>query len=83
MTDRHHMEPRAEHVWVRNVALFGDQWHPGILLWWEQTDDGWRGMVVVARPGIPARNDGPFVSQGYRTADAIRPYMWTPPALRD
>lgn len=35
----------AKHCWVRDPRWPGR--HPGLLLAWEQTDDGWRGRVAI------------------------------------
>lgn len=35
----------AKHCWVRDPRWPGR--HPGLLLAWEHTDDGWRGRVAI------------------------------------
>lgn len=66
--------PRAEHVWVSLTGVWGDQAHPGLLLGWRRNRRGeWLGWVVVVRPGIQAQGDGPYVTQCWVPATAVRP----------
>lgn len=64
------MLPRAEHVWVTDVAA-GDRHAPGLLLGWQQDRRGrWLGWVVVAHLG--AQETGPYVQQRWVPAESIR-----------
>lgn len=63
--------PRAEHVWVTEVQVWGDRGAPGLLLGWRQDEHGWEGYVVTASLG-GARGSGPYVTQRWHPADRIR-----------
>lgn len=66
--------PRAEHVWVSLTAVWGDQAVPGLLLAWRRNRKGaWEGWVVSVQPGMPAHGDGPYVTQRWVDASAIKP----------
>lgn len=69
------MVPRAEHVWVTDVQVWGDRLAPGLLLGWRKArkGGGWEGWVIVAQLGIDAQGDGPHVRQGWTRAEAIKP----------
>ncbi|MBS45284.1 MAG: hypothetical protein CMH83_19370 [Nocardioides sp.] len=57
------MHPRAEHVWVTDVQVWGDVQAPGLLLGWRQTRQGaWEGWCVVAHLG--PQESGPYVPAG-------------------
>lgn len=67
------MDPRAEHVWVTDVQVWGDRQAPGLLLGWERRADGWWGFVITAQAGIDAHGAGPYVRQLWVPASAISP----------
>ncbi|WP_139983943.1 hypothetical protein [Nocardioides litoris] len=70
------MLPRAEHVWVTDVQVWGDRRAPGLLLGWERDRSGrWLGWVVVAHLG--AQHGGPYVSQRWVPSEAIVPRATT------
>ena len=65
------MHPRAEHVWVTDVQVWGDVQAPGLLLGWRQTRQGaWEGWCVVAHLG--PQDSGPYVRQGWVAAALIK-----------
>ncbi len=67
------MLPRAEHVWVSDVQVWGDGVAPGLLLGWRRRrDGGWEGWCVVAHLGSAAAGSGPYVRQGWVRAESIR-----------
>lgn len=68
------MIPRAEHVWVTDVQVWGDRRAPGLLLGWRRDDDGsWWGWVVSAQLGVDAQGGGPYVRQIWAPAAQIVP----------
>ncbi|WP_134767762.1 hypothetical protein [Nocardioides sp. 1609] len=81
------LHPRAEHVWVTGVEVWGDRRSPGLLLGWRRARDGtWEGWVVTASVGTPARQDGPYVRQTWVPAAAIvraAPPLRPPGTVRD
>lgn len=63
------MMPRAEHVWVTDVQVWGDRMAPGLLLGWRRRAGEWEGWVVTAQVG--PRDSGPFIRQGWVRAQSI------------
>lgn len=67
------MVPRAEHVWVVDVQVWGDRQAPGLLLAWDRREDGWWAHVIVVQLGNGSQGGGPYVKQLWLQAAAIRP----------
>lgn len=66
------MLPRAEHVLVSDVQVWGDRKAPGLLLGWRRDDAGrWWGWVISAELGSGASGGGPYVRQGWVRAESI------------
>lgn len=76
------MTPRAEHVSVKDVQVWGDQLAPGLLIGWDQRDGEWWGYVIAAQAGIDARGAGPYVKQVWVKAEFIVPVDVEPGSSR-
>lgn len=63
------MEPRAQHVFVKDVQVWGDVLAPGLLLGWRKRKGVWEGWVVVAQLG--PQDSGPFVQQRWIPASSL------------
>lgn len=64
------MIPRAEHVYVLDHGGLGDSQRTGLLVGWEQRDDGtWWAWVITAQVG--AQDSGPYINQAWVPAEWV------------